>query len=112
MNNAYSKGSKNRIITPYGALIFNVIRSKNGYEVSIQLFNNGLDAGEYGYGFYDKKDEAFNEMQVDIKKLIKDQIDADFLLNITENPRYIESIPIKVSEDNPLLKSFMRSSNE
>lgn len=112
MSNKYLDHKKNRIITPYGTLIFNVIRSNKGYEVAIQLFNNGLDAGEYGYGFYARKEEALNEMKVDIKKLVNDQIDADFLLGITNNPRYIKSMPIKASEDNPILKSFMRSSRE
>lgn len=93
VSNTYQSNSKNRITTPYGSLIFNVIHSERGYEVAIQLFNNGLDAGEYGYGFYTKKDEAINEMQSDIRKLIDDQIDADTLLGITNNPRYIKSIP-------------------
>lgn len=112
MINTYSNHSKNRIITPYGTIIFGVIYSKNGYEVAIKLFNNGLDAGDYGYGFYAKKGEALKEMQVDIKKLVDDQIDADHLFNIVEHPSYIKSIPYEISEDNPLLKSFMRSSRE
>lgn len=92
VSNTYQSNSKNRIKTPYGTLIFNIDRNNKGYGVDIKLFNNGLDAGEYGYGFYTKKDEAINEMQSDIRKLIDDQIDADTLLGITNNPRYIKSI--------------------
>lgn len=111
MKNSISKNRNDIVNTPYGSLRFYVKHISSGYEVAIQLYNNGLDAGEYGYGFYDKKQDALDEMHDDIKKLIEDQIDADKLLGIKNNPRYIKTIPKEIIVNNSsIFKMFNRSS--
>lgn len=74
-------------------------KSTKGFEVVIHLFNNGVDAGEYGYGFYPTYRKASAEMNSDVKKLIEDQQDADFLFGITHNPRYIKTIQLGKGKD-------------